>query len=120
MKQLPFWRSDRFFKRAISLLVIFSMTALGVSCTATSSSNLSQSVVTPINYVAVTQALGVVVIPARSSQQQEKRLQSLAAYLQQILKLPVNIQIAKNYETDCRFVGERKGGNGLLRSLNLS
>ncbi|MBF2008429.1 phosphate/phosphite/phosphonate ABC transporter substrate-binding protein [Chlorogloeopsis fritschii PCC 9212] len=117
MKQLPFWRSDRFFKRAISLLVIFSMTALGVSCTATSSSNLSQSVVTPINYVAVTQALGVVVIPARSSQQQEKRLQSLAAYLQQILKLPVNIQIAKNYETAVDLLAKEKVEMAYLGAL---
>ncbi|MFB2771255.1 phosphate/phosphite/phosphonate ABC transporter substrate-binding protein [Pelatocladus sp. BLCC-F211] len=98
MKRLPFWRHDRFFKRAVSLIILFSLTVLGVSCTATSSSNPSQSATTPTINPVVTQPLRVAVIPARSSQEQENRLQSLAAYLQQILNRSVNIQLSKNYE----------------------
>ncbi|WP_414562155.1 MULTISPECIES: phosphate/phosphite/phosphonate ABC transporter substrate-binding protein [unclassified Anabaena] len=98
-KQLLLRQPDRFFGRVMSFILLFSITALGVSCTATSSNNPAQSTATATNNSEVTQALSVVVIPARSSEQQEQKLQSLATYLQQIVKRPVNIQLAKNYET---------------------
>jgi len=99
MKQLLFWRQDRFFKRAISLIILFSITAVGVSCTATSSSNPNKSAVTPTTNPAGTRPLRVAVIPWQSPEEQQQKLQPLADYLQKTLNRPVSFQITKDYET---------------------
>lgn len=118
MKQLRFWQPTRFFKRAIGLIILFSLTLLAVIYIATSSSISSQLAAIPTIDVAVNQPLRVAVIPARSSEQQEHKLQSLAAYLHQIIKRPVDIQIAKNYQEAVNLLVEEKVEMAYLGALS--
>ncbi len=86
MQRFPFWQFDRPLKRLLSFTLMFCISAIAVSCTATSP-NISAPASPALSPQAVaTETLNVAVIPWQSPKEQEKNLQPLADYLQQTMK----------------------------------
>lgn len=118
MKNLVFGQQTRLNKRVMGLIILFLMTFLGVSSLATFLNHSSQLTATPtFDVTPKQQPLRVAVVPARNSQQQEQKLQSLAVYLQEILKRPIDIQITTNYETAVDLLVEEKVEMAYLGAL---
>lgn len=117
MQRFLFWQFHRSLKRLLNFVLLFSLSAIAVSCTATSSNTNSQ--VSPVSspQAAVTQTLNVAVIPWQSPKEQEKKLQPLADYLQQTMKRPVKFQIAKDYATAVDLLVEEKVEMAYLAAL---
>lgn len=112
MQQLPSRQFNRPLKQVLGLALLCCIGAIAASCTATSTQNANPPKATPVATVspmpADTQTVQVAVIPARSSDDQKKQLESLAAYLQKTLNRPVNVQLTKNYDAAVDLlVGEK-------------
>ena len=91
--------------RIALLVVLLSMVVSSVGCTARNPNYVSDN---PYSQPRTTESgttekqleeLNIAVIPHRSSKEEEHKMSVLADYLQQVLGLPVNIQLTKDYET---------------------
>ncbi|MBD2034880.1 phosphate/phosphite/phosphonate ABC transporter substrate-binding protein [Phormidium sp. FACHB-592] len=117
MQQLFGRRLDRPCKQFLSFILLFSLSSIAVSCTATSPNTNSQASPASSPQAAVTETLNVAVIPWQSPAEQEKKLQPLADYLQQTMKRPVKFQIAKDYATAVNLLVEEKVEMAYLAAL---
>lgn len=117
MKRIAVCRTYRLLRRSIGLSLLFSISAIAVSCTVANSNNSSQVKTTPSSTPSVTQPLRVALIPAQSSKEQEKKLQPLAQYLEKILKRPVNFQITKDYDTAVELLVKEEADMAYLGAL---
>lgn len=117
MQQRLFWRFDRSFKRLLSFVLIFCMSAIAVSCTASKLDNNTQTSPTSSNQSITTSTLEVAVIPWQSPAEQEQKLQPLAEYLQSVLKRPVHFQITKDYAAAVNLLVEEKVEMAYLAAL---
>lgn len=117
MKRLPVWRSHRLLKRSIGLGLLFCLSAIALSCTAGDFNKSRQVGTTSSSTPIVTQRLRVAVIPAQSSEQQQKKLQPLADYLEKILKRPVTFQITKDYDTAVELLVTEEADMAYLGAL---
>lgn len=116
LKLLPVWRPHRLLRRSIGLSLLFCISAIAASCTIADSPN-SRQVGTTSATSTITQRLRVLVIPAQSQQEQEKKLQPLAEYLEKILKIPVTFQITKDYDTAVELLAKEDADMAYLGAL---
>lgn len=117
MQQRLFWRFDRSFKRLLSFVLMFCISAIVVSCTAPKFDNNTQTSPSASDQSATTSTLEVAVIPWQSPAEQEQKLQPLAEYLQSILKRPVHFQITKDYAAAVDLLVEEKVEIAYLAAL---
>jgi phosphonate transport system substrate-binding protein len=99
LKRIFVLLTHRLLRRSIGLGLLFCISAIAVSCTAGDSNKSPEVGTTPSTAPAVTQRLRVAVIPWQSPEEQQKKLQPLADYLEKVLKQPVSFQITKDYAT---------------------
>ncbi|MCC5635340.1 phosphate/phosphite/phosphonate ABC transporter substrate-binding protein [Nostoc sp. CHAB 5844] len=97
MKRPFVWPPHRLLRRLIGFSLLFCISAIAVSCTVADSNKSPQVGTTPSTTPATTQRLRVAVIPWQSPEEQQKKLQPLADYLEKVLKQPVTFQITKDY-----------------------
>ncbi|WP_242056596.1 MULTISPECIES: phosphate/phosphite/phosphonate ABC transporter substrate-binding protein [unclassified Nostoc] len=117
LKLLPVWRPHRLLRCSIGLGLLFCISAIATSCTIVDSQNSRQVGTTSATSAEVTQRLRVVVIPAQSQEEQEKKLQPLAEYLEKTLKMPVNFQITKDYDTAVELLAKEDADMAYLGAL---
>jgi len=117
LKLPPVWRPHRLLRRSIGLGLLFCISAIAVSCTIADSKNSRQVGITSATSTKVTQRLRVVVIPAQSPKEQQKKLQPLAEYLEKILKLPVTFQITNDYDTAVELLVKEEADMAYLGAL---
>jgi phosphonate transport system substrate-binding protein len=114
MKLILPWRSDRVLPRSLAFVLLFCLSTIVVSCTASSNPSKPEATSAP---PAVSQPLQVAVIPWQSSEEQYKKLQPLVDYLQQTLKRPVSFQITKDYESAVELLAQEKVEIAYLAAL---
>ena len=115
-------RFDRSLKRVLSFVLIVCVSAIVVSCTTSKPDNPtsvspSSSPQSSISSKADASTLQVAVIPWQSPEEQEKKMQPLAEYLQAILKRPVHFQITKDYTAAVDLLAEEKVDMAYLAAL---
>lgn len=117
LRKFSIQQTHSLFRGSIGLGLLFCISAIAVSCTVADSKNAPQVETKPVTSPNVRERLRVVVIPAQSPQEQEKKLQPLAAYLEKILKMPVTFQITKDYETAVELLVKEEADMAYLGAL---
>lgn len=91
------WLNHRFLKYYLVFSLVISLSTIAISCTSTTSKEISEAEKTTSPNPHISKPLRVAVTPWQSLEKQQDKLQPLAKYLETILKRPVDFQITKSY-----------------------